>query len=112
MSAEAPGAWWPTLRVLLANAGAVVVAFLWWAWMDYRFVADDRAVSQVESTGWLVAVCALGPGITAWLAWRHGAGWLRAALQAVVAVVADAFLLIALVLKFGIPLHLSWGGSL
>jgi hypothetical protein len=96
---------------LLLNAALLAIFYVAWCCLDYRLVHSPRYPGNSADGDWILAFIPLVT-LAANLLVDRGRGWGKSLLVAIVATVALSVLLMGVVLVFGIPFHLSIGGTL
>jgi hypothetical protein len=102
----------PTIKVtLLLNTALLAFFFVAWCCLDYRLVKSPQFPGNCADDDWLlvfVPIVALATN----LAVRRRQGLRKSLFVAIIASVALSVLFLVVVLLFGIPFHLSIGGTL
>jgi len=102
----------PALKVtLLLNAALLALFYVAWCWLDYRLVHSPQYPQNIADGDWIFALIPVLTLATNLVVYR-GQGLRTALFVAVVASIVLVVLFLGVVLVFGIPFHLSIGGSL
>jgi hypothetical protein len=95
---------------LVLNAALLAIFFVAWCCLDYRLVHSPQYPRNIADDDWIFVFVPMVT-LAANLAVYRRQGWRHSLFVAVVASIALIVLFMGVVLVFGIPFHVSIGGT-